>query len=275
MQQQNKRMSAYVADLLAAGRIVFSSAEAEQALGIRRAALLKRAERLQKQGKLYSPRRGYYVIVPPQFLNWGAPPTSWFIDDLMRHEDRLYYIGLLKAAELHGASHQAVMEFQVVTNARLPRLRAGRSVVAFYYRRDIAGLSGAIEDCKTETGKMRISSPELTAFDLLRYPGAAGGLDNILTVLTELGARLDGSKLAALCPRFERSVGQRLGYLLARAGQAQVAEALLPSLVRDQLLRWIELDPAQAGDPDLSPAPVERDSRWRVIVRRIPEADQQ
>ena len=36
----------------------------------------------------------------------------------------------------------------------------------------------------------------------------------------------------------------------------------------------LELDPKQAGDPDLSPPPSERDDRWRVIVRRPPEIDE-
>ena len=46
-------------------------------------------------------------VVPPQYASWGAPPPGWYIDDLMRHEGRPYYVGLLKAAELHGATHQA------------------------------------------------------------------------------------------------------------------------------------------------------------------------
>jgi hypothetical protein len=83
-------------------------------------------ERQQKHGHLITPRRGFYVIVPPQFMSWGAPPPSWYIDALMRHEGRPYYVGLLKAAELHGATHHAVMEFQVVTDKRLPKIRAGR-----------------------------------------------------------------------------------------------------------------------------------------------------
>ena len=48
----------------------------------------------------------------------------------MRHEDAPYYVGLLKAAELHGASHQAVIEFQVIISKRLPRIKAGRSPIA-------------------------------------------------------------------------------------------------------------------------------------------------
>lgn len=70
----------------------------------------------------------------PQFASWGAPPPSWYIDALMRHEHQPYYVGLLKAAELHGATHQAVMEFQVGAGKRLPKIRAGRSRIVFYYR---------------------------------------------------------------------------------------------------------------------------------------------
>jgi predicted transcriptional regulator of viral defense system len=276
MERSHKRLNAYVANLLATGRVAFSRAEAEKELGIPRSSLLKSARRLKKQGKLYSPRSGYYVVVPPQFLNWGAPPPSWFIDDLLRHEERPYYVGLLKAAELHDASHQAVMEFQLVTNTRLPKLRAGRSVIVFYYRRNLDELGTAIEERKTDTGSMRVSSPELTALDLVRYPHAAGGFDNVLTVMTELGTKLDAGKLAILCPKFESSVRQRLGYLCARTGHLQAAEVLQASLLNDRQFRWIELDPRQAkGDPDLSPAPTKRDSRWRLIIRRAPEADEQ
>src|SRR5205823_747771 len=50
---------------------------------------------------------------------------------LMRHEGHPYYVAFLKAAELHGATHQAVMEFQVATDKRLPRILAGRSIITF------------------------------------------------------------------------------------------------------------------------------------------------
>ena len=45
---------------------------------------------------------------------------EWYIDSLMRHEKRSYYVGLLTAAAAHGAAHQAGMEFQVVTDKLLP-----------------------------------------------------------------------------------------------------------------------------------------------------------
>src|SRR5271163_4780074 len=123
-------LSAYITGLLAAGRLVFSRDEAQAALGIGRGAFLDAAEKLQKRDRLLNLRQGFYVIVPPQYLNFGSPPPASFIDDLMRHDSRPYYVGLLKAAELQGASHQAVMEYQVVTNCQMRDVQVGRSKIA-------------------------------------------------------------------------------------------------------------------------------------------------
>jgi hypothetical protein len=96
----------------------------------------------------------------------------------MRHEGHSYYIGLLSAAQLHGATHQAVMEFQVVTDKRIPKIHAGRSILSFVYRRDMESIANALVDHKTDTGRMKISAPELTALDLIRYAHVAGTIDS-------------------------------------------------------------------------------------------------
>src|ERR1700677_2638671 len=155
---QRTAFSSYMTRLLSTGSVVFSAEEARKALGVSDGALLDAAERQQRKKHLVSPRRGFYVIVPPQYLAWGAPPPQWYIDDLMRHEGRPYHVGLLKAAELHGATHQAVMEFQVITDKRLPTIRAGRAAITFHYRKDMAAVSAGIEDRKTDTGRMKMSS---------------------------------------------------------------------------------------------------------------------
>ena len=265
-------LSSWTSNLLASGRVVFSRGEAMRAIGVGRGAFLDVAERLQRQGRLIKPRQGFYAIVPPQFLLWGAPPPSWYIDDLMRFERRDYYVGLLKASELHGSSQQAVMEFHVVTDKQLPRIQAGRSMIAFHYRKDIAAVRGGVEEHKTDTGYMKVSSPELTALDLLRYAPAVGGLDNAAAVLVDLAAKLDAEKLAFLSRTFERSVVRRLGYLLESHGYSEKV-GLMRAALGDLSGGWVELDPTEAKDPVFAAKPMKRDPKWRVVVRRTPEMD--
>lgn len=266
-------LSGYLNGLLSSGRMVFTSDEAEQVLGIGHGAFLDAAERLQRRGALVTPRRGFYVVVPPQFASWGAPPPAWYIDALMRYVDQAYYVGLLKAAELHGATHQAVMEFQVVTAKRLPRMRVGRSLIVFYFRKDVKAVRAGIEERKTDTGKMMISSAALTALDLLRYPQASGGMDNVATVLSDLGCKIDSEQLAALSLVVERPVVQRVGYFLDQLGHDVLTWPMLESLRARGSLPWVELDRQEVRDPDFAPEPRQRDTRWRIIARRPLQVD--
>jgi hypothetical protein len=174
----------------------------------------------------------------------------------------------LKAAELHGATHQAVMEFQVVTDKRIPKIHAGRSIISFVYRKDITSIAPAIVDHKTDTGRMKISSPELTALDLLRYAHVAGSLDSIASVLSDLGAKLRDAPLVALAPAFERSVLQRLGYLLDFVKQADCANMLHDHLQKSRPLPWVELEPHRRRAR--SKPVIERNARWNLIVHRKP-----
>jgi len=219
------------------------------------------------------PRRGFYVIVPPQYLALGAPPPSFYIDSLMRHEGCPYYVGLLKAAEHHGATHQAVMQYQVITDKRLPNIRAGRSLIVFYYRKDMGEIAGGLQEYKTEAGFIKVSGPELTMLDLLRYRHATAGLDNIATVLSDLGPQIIPDKLASLAGAFERTVVQRLGYLLDYLGFANQAEPLHALLNETGPLPWTALEPIGARDRAAQRAFAERNERWHVTVSRVPEID--
>ncbi len=267
-------LSSYVSGLLSGGRTVFVAEEAEQALGVGRGAFLDAAERLQRREVLLNPRRGFYVVVPPQYVSWGGPPPAWYIDALMRHEGQAYYVGLLKAAELHGATHQAVMEFQVISGKRLPKVRAGRNLIVFYFRKNMEAVTAGTEGRKTDTGTMKISSAALTALDLLRYPQASGGIDNVATVLSDLGQKIDPEQLATLSALVERPVVQRLGHLLEHLGHDALTVSMLESLRARGSLPWTELDRQEVRDPAFEPEPQQRDPRWRVIVRRVPEPDE-
>jgi predicted transcriptional regulator of viral defense system len=272
MLDDRTHLGSYLTQLLSMGQVYFSAAQAQQALGISKGALLDAAEKQQKRGNLISPRRGFYVIVPPEYRAMGALEPPWYIDALMAHEKRPYYVGLLTAAALHGATHQAVMEFQVVTYKQLPKIRAGRSSIVFYYRKDMDVVAQALHRHKTKTGTMKVSGFELTALDLVRYPHAAGGMHHIATVFSDLGFRLDADKLAVLSRKFERSVRQRLGFLLEVTGHGAKGDAMYARL-EGEPLPWVELEPSLAADPDLAPPVVQRNERWHVIGRSVPESD--
>ena len=274
LHDRRSALSGYVSGLLAAGRTVFTAEEAEQALGVERGAFLDAAERLQRREALLRPRQGFYVVVPPQYASWGAPPPAWYIDALMRHERQAYYVGLLKAAEFHGATHQAVMEFQVISAKRLPTIRAGRSRLVFYFRKDVEAVMAGIEARKTETGTMKISSAALTALDLLRYPQASGGIDNVATVLSDLALKIDPAQLTALSALVQRPVVQRLGHLLEHLGHDALTGAMLEALRSRGSPPWTDLDRQEGSDPDFQREPQKRDPRWRVIVRRVPDLDE-
>ena len=190
------------------------------------------------------------------------------------HEGRPYYVGLLKAAELHGATHHAVIEFQVVTDRQLRKIRAGRSWITFHFRKDMDNVSAGITERKTDTGSMKLSSPELTALDLLRYMHIAGGLDAVATVLADLAEQIEGTRLAALGTHFERATIQRLGYLMDRLGHMERTQALHDRLFAGRALPWVALEPEKRGGGRATPKPVERNERWRVNVKRYPDIDQ-
>lgn len=54
--------------------------------------------------------------MPPQYASKGILPAAMFIDGLMKSLDRKYYVALLNAAALHGASHQQPQEYFIVTS---------------------------------------------------------------------------------------------------------------------------------------------------------------
>jgi hypothetical protein len=122
-------------------------------------------------------------------------------------------------------------------------------------------------DMKTETGVMRVSTPEQTALDLLQYLRGAGQLGNAATVLAELTEKIDAQRLADTA-RAEGDVrnAQRLGSLLERVGGESVLGPLA-AWVQEQHPRTVPLR------PDRSWRRSAKDSRWHVYVNEAVEAE--
>ncbi len=182
---------------------------------------------------------------------------------MMGHLGRDYYAGFLSAAEIHGAAHHRPQVFQVMVDRPVRDRAFGRVRLHFITRSDLDGLP--IERVNTETGTMRVSTAELTLFDLASRLTEAGGLDNVATVATELvyRERLSDSALAALVPRFAPAPARRIGWLLENEASMDVSElhAAIPRTREASLM-----DPY---GPDEGPV----DARWRLRINFEPESE--
>jgi predicted transcriptional regulator of viral defense system len=248
------------------GRYCFTDAElaeeTPQSTAARRGAL----GRLRREGRLVRPlpRHHFFVIVPHEHHSMGAPPLAWYLDPLMRFlgvPD--YYVGLLTAAQWYGASHFAVQETQVMVPRQLRAIQVGRERVRFITK--VAAARTPVEVRNSESGTIRVSTPEATAVDLVRYLDAAGGFNMIATVLTELAPRLRPQALrhAAILEN-DVATAQRLGWLLDHAG-ANNRTATLAHWIARQRPRARPLDPR---------APVERaplDKLWQLWLNTTVE----
>jgi predicted transcriptional regulator of viral defense system len=260
-----KTLSNFVDELQARGRYTFDRSQAMASLKLSSTMLKKAVMRLSAKKRIVAPKRGFFVIVPLEYRVAGAPPPSWFIDDLMRHLNKEYYVGLLSAAALYSAAHQQPQEFQVITEVPRRSMVVGRSRLRFLGKRYIS--SSLTNQLKTETGFMLVSTPETTALDLLRYIRSAGGISNVATVLAELTDRIE-SKLLLKVAQAEKEFAyiQRLGFLLNTLDFGEKSEDLA-KLIKHRKPRTTPLHPGKT----VKGCKVDR--RWRVIVNEKIEVD--
>ncbi len=250
----------WVDERQSAGRYTFLRQQAIQESGLSAEAVKKALQRLVRRGRLAKAKSYFYVIVPLEYAAAGAPPATWFVHDLMRAMALPYYVGLLSAAGLHGASHHAPQESQLVTDRYVRPLVVGRAKVRFFASKYVT--AAAVQDLKTPTGTMRVSTAETTVVDLVRFAKSAGHLDHVATVVGELSSLLDPRKLvAAVKVVGDLPNAQRLGHILDRVRARKVAQPL-----RD----WIDGHsphsvPLRTGRREYAAC---EDRRWHVLIDR-------
>jgi predicted transcriptional regulator of viral defense system len=260
------KLSDFIDELQAKGRYSFTlndlaEVDTHRSIVATQAAL----QRLRKNRRIVSPRRGFFVILRPEYRKLGSPPASWFIDDLMRYLEQPYYVALLSAAALHGAAHQQPMIFQVMTDRPTRTITIGSVTISFHMARNVTKIP--TKKVQTETGYIIVATPETTAFDIVRYPEAAGHLNNVATVLSELSEKIDASKLASLASLYSVPDVQRLGFLLENIVDAKDRTYLLLEHYRELRRRPILLN------PDKSAKKMTPDKKWCVIPNDSVEPD--
>lgn len=256
-------MANWVEKLQSQGRYTFTRFDAESETGRSFIAVQTAMRRLKEQNRVVSPRKGFYVIVPPEYRAVGSVPASWFINDLMQFIDQPYYVGLLSAAAIYGAAHQQPMVLQVMTHRSTRPMHAGNNKIEFFMSKQISEIP--VKQIQTETGTIHVSTPEATAFDLVRYQKAAGHINNIATVLAELTDQLDPKALVQMAETFRVPDVQRLGYILDEIGEEQLADSLAKWLKRKSF-RIVKLSTGEKRAGKIS-------NRWKVIFSERLEPD--
>ncbi len=205
----------WIEDLQKDGKVCFSLVDVEEKFPLHSRSVLKNAlTRLVRKNKICSVWKGFYVIITIEYQSKGIIPEVYYIDWLMNFLGRNYYVSLLNAAVFHGAAHQQPQEFTIVTTP--PSLRSTQkkgTKINFNNKKII--LQQFTEQRKTPTGYVRISSPELTATDLIQFEKKIGGINRAATVLNELAENCNFTTLKKEFFEYVPTpVIQRLGYLL-------------------------------------------------------------
>ncbi len=219
-------------------------------------------QRWQTKGWAFSPSRGLYVFVPSSHRSRGVIPPLWYIDAMMRHLHRGYYVGLLSAAEQHGAAHQAAQVFQVFVDRELKdRLVKGQRLE---FRTHRAVSETPIQILTVPSGTVRLSTREATTDDLVAFVDSSGGWNSVATVIGELAEDgLDSNSLAVAAQRHSLSNQRRLGWILD-----QVSEDLTNAL-KEQVGDVSNVIPLETTGADEGVI----DRRWGVRLNRRVEAD--
>jgi predicted transcriptional regulator of viral defense system len=254
----------HIDHLASLGRYCFTTREAAEKLGVSPVAARAALRRLMRRGEIAMPYRGFYVTVPPEYRRIGCLPADQLIDQLMEHLGEPYYIGLLSAAEYHGAAHHRPQQLQVVTAKNRPSVDCGAVQIAFIARSNVQDIPVGL--LNTPRGTIRVSTPEATAIDLVGYPEHSAGLDNVATVLSELAESLDPDRLAEAARLSPLPWSQRLGYLLEHLGFRESASSLA-AFVADKAPHLTPLSPATSMRGSA------RDSRWKIAINTAVEAD--
>lgn len=252
------------------GRPCFSIEEVRTAFpSLSDGVLYASLSRCRAKGIIQSVHKGFYVVVPPQYALMKRVPDFYYISQLMSYLDRPYYVSLLSAASLWGASHQASMVTHLMT--KLPQSSTSRqknNTLRWFYRSKIP--SEYLTTKNGETAPIVYSNAELTAVDLVHWAMSVGGLSAIATVLAELRESTNFTGAASgVFQTADVSDIQRLGYLYEVViGDNEQGEIIHHELLKlSATIRNVRLV-ASSRERVLH-----RDARWHIDVNSEIEVD--
>jgi hypothetical protein len=248
---------AFIDARMALGRVAFPLVELIKDTGL--SAIAAKFQLLRLGGKVarVSRRQPFFLIVGPEHRSMGAPPAAWWLQDYFDWLGRPYYLALQSAASSFGANPQALQVTQVMTDRPCRPLKAGRVQVRFFVKRRIERTP--TQQLTQATAPLWISTPEATAFDLIRYATRIGGVERAAETIAALLPALHSRELRrVLDAEDEPTIAQRLGFIIEAGGGKVLADAVRAWL--PDKLATVPLSPIK-GDRRHFPV----NERWQVL----------
>lgn len=255
----------YLFKIRGKGRYAFTLDELRSKFSISENAINQSLFRLKAKGQIAQVRQGFFVVIPPEYASSGILPLYFFIDQMMKWLGKPYYIGLLSAAALHGSSHQQPMESFIITRPpALRKISTGKIAINFLVKNTWD--DSDIIQKKTEAGYINVSSPELTALDLLLFNNWMV-INRATAVISELADEMKPSVLLQTARRFTVTAAiQRLGYLLDNELGNEKLASVVEKALTDRKIHPVPLSISNERKGEVS-------QRWKVIKNMEVESD--
>jgi hypothetical protein len=149
----------------------------------------------------------------------------WWLQDYFNWLGRPYYLALQSAASSFGSNPQALQVTQVMTDRPCRTIKAGRVQVRFFVKRGIERTP--TQQLAQAPAPLFISTPQATAFDLIRYATSIGGIERVAETIASLLPVLRLCELKrALDAENEPAITQRSGFVIEARGAKKLAEAV-------------------------------------------------
>ena len=223
--------------------------------------------RLIDKKEIVNLRKGFYLIIPPRYSKQGQIPIQLYVDKLFNYLNRKYYLGFYSAAKFHGASHQqSQREYVMTEKPKLNTIKKNTFDIRFLTTANWPNKN--IINKKSDAGIFKISSPALTAVDLIHHQTKLGGLNRMLAILEELTEEISPNDIVELLNWYPyKSTLQRFGFLLEEIN----ADKKLSNQIKKHL-QQLKFFPVLLS-PKSGQKPGAVDNFWKVDINIKLESD--
>jgi predicted transcriptional regulator of viral defense system len=248
----------YIHSLAVNGKSSFSEEDALKQTGLSKIAFSSAIRRLKKKHEIASPVNGFFLIIPAEYQTLQSLPPEQFIDDLMKHLNIPYYVGLLSAAQYYGAAHQKPQALQVIAAKHRNDIDVGRVKIMFTTKHDAT--KSSIYQFNTSRGFVKVAAPETIATDVVAFFQKSGGIPASFEILSDLCTHLTLESFRRAITLLNKApILQRLGYFFELLKLEKYANVCEEKLKKHPHVRKTLLDPHEGMNGILN-------KRWHLII---------